>query len=204
MFHPIPFVAEGGAALPDTVFDHVLVNNAQVGRIAARYLLEAGCRNLAYLNNDAGHTSFAPRLKVFQEETGSAGARLRTYELPDRDLPEADYWTTLRLRADFTELIDRMLADGGMPDGIHVPTDQQAATLHALLRERGLGEGLVTISCNNDVPWLSTIHPRPATIDMRGEEIGRQALGRLLERIENPGGDFTVTLVTPRLVLPES
>ena len=45
--------------------------------------------------------------------------------------------------------------------------------------------------------------PTVGTIDLRNEEIGRLALKRLLERIENPAADFTVTLVAPRLVQGE-
>jgi DNA-binding LacI/PurR family transcriptional regulator len=72
--------------------------------------------------------------------------------------------------------------------------------LFVLMRERGIEQNVVTISCNNDFHWLNTIHPRPATIDLRQLEQAGLATARILQRIENPAGDPVVTLVMPKVV----
>ena len=204
IFHPVPMVALGGEPLDVPVFDQVAVNDRAVARLAVDYLRGRGCRRLGFLNHDSEHAAFVSRGNLFAETAVAGGATVSRHELPERAIDEAEMWTTARLRADFSELIEQMLAAGNrLPEGVFVPTDQQAAMLHALLRERGLGEGMVTISCNNDNAWLSAIHPRPATIALRAEERGRLAVERLVQRIRNPGASPVVTLVTPRLVTGE-
>jgi len=134
--------------------------------------------------------------------------RMSAEQSADTDLGsvEASMWTATRLRPGLTEQVDRLLAAPERPDGLFVPTDQQAAMVWSLLRERGVtpGKDLLTISVNNDAMWLDTMHPRPATIDTGSEEMGRQAVLRLLARIEHPQSDPLVTMVTPKLVEGEN
>ena len=122
--------------------------------------------------------------------------------MPRRDISEVDMWSMDQIRNDYTEMLNRMMNDGGLPDGIFVPTDQQCSVLHTILRERGAvpGKDLITISCNNDSQWLATMHPRPATIDLCTAEQGRLCFKRLEERIAKPEEDPIVTMVTPKIV----
>ncbi len=200
ILHPLPFVATGGSLMTETVFDHVLPNNPEAGRLAARYLRSRGCRSVCCLNPDAGHLSLHDRNEACRRQAAEDGLAVRVYESDPEANQDLERGGVPWLRAHLAALVDRMLADGGLPDGLFVPTDEQVSLLHALWRERGVEQVPVTISCNNDTRWLETIQPRPATIDLRTEEIGRLALSRLIARMENPAADFVVSLVAPRLV----
>lgn len=201
LFHPVPIVSPGGLPMDVPSFDQVVTNERAIATLAVDYLRGRGCRTLACANHDCKHATFGPRMALFEEFAAKSGSAARHYELPDRaNLQEADMWQASRLREDFSVLLDLMLADGELPDGVFLPTDQQAAVFHGHLRERGLEGRVTTVSCNNEDPWLSMIHPRPATIALRVEDRGRLAMGRLLQRILNPAMEPTVTLVTPRLV----
>jgi LacI family transcriptional regulator len=203
MFHPVPVVWQGGLMLDIPVVDQVLVNNRAVGILAADYFLKRGMRNVAYLNHDRQHSSFSMRFSLFRDQMKTAAdTAVRKYEVSDRDISELDMWSMDQVRSDFVELVEQMLADGPLPDGIYVPTDQQCAVLYSVLRERGImpGKDVVIVSCNNDAQWLVSMHPPPATIDACTYEQGQIAVKMLLDRINNPTLDPMVTMITPKVV----
>jgi DNA-binding LacI/PurR family transcriptional regulator len=203
IFHPLPVVWQGGLSLDIPVVDHVHINNRAIGVQAADYFLKRGLHDLAYLNHDKQHQSFPVRFTAFSETASKTeGTTVRQYEMPARDIPEPDMWSMDQMRIDYTELIDQMLQDGGLPEGIFIPTDQQCAIVHTILKERGFfpEKDVITISCNNDAQWLATMHPRPATIDLCSSEQGRQAAKRLFERINNPADDPIITMITPKII----
>jgi DNA-binding LacI/PurR family transcriptional regulator len=62
------------------------------------------------------------------------------------------------------------------------------------------------ISCNNELPFLNALYPRPATIDIRMRAIGRMAVNHLVY-LANQESDHTRearrTLAIPQLILPD-
>lgn len=207
--HPIPCVWQGGVELDVPVADQVLANSRVIGRLAADYLSRKGCRRPAYLNHDPFHVAFSMRWMCFVDRLGQAGMSPQRFEPTPSPNDEAgkwaaevDMWSATRLREGLIEQVDRMLAAPERPDGLFIPTDQQAAMVWSLLRDRGVtpGRDLVTISVNNEAVWLDALHPRPATIDPGNEEMGREAVRRLLGRIERPHDDPVTVMVAPKLI----
>ncbi|MEM6854285.1 MAG: substrate-binding domain-containing protein, partial [Planctomycetota bacterium] len=47
------------------------------------------------------------------------------------------------------------------------------------------GKGVTVIACDND-PALAGLNPQIATIDVRPDRIGKQAVEQLMSRIEKP------------------
>ncbi len=205
IFHPTPVVWQGGRPLDIPLVDHVTTNSRAAGILAADYMKRHHASDLVWMNHDAQHLAFPLLLSSFKERIEQTdGIRLRQYISPVSSLTETDMWSTRQIRDDYSILIDDMLSDGGIPDGIFVPTDQQCSILHALLKERGIvvGKDLLTISCNNDPQWLATMHPQPATIDLCSGEQGKVAVKTLLNRITKPSDDPLTIMVTPKLIEP--
>ncbi len=205
-FSSIPSIWVGGAPVTPPLIDQI-VNDARATALLALDYLAAKqkCADIAFINHDGLHTAFQQYRSMVEESAARRGLDCSIYELRRPSFTEQKLWSYERIRPDFSGLVDRMLADRGRPaHGIFVPTDQQAAMVHTLLRERGFvpGKDFTTISVNNDEPWLATLHPRPATIDMRPAEQGEIALNRLLERILDPLGHPQVTFIPPTLKLP--
>lgn len=206
LFHPFPQVWIGGL-IPDLqMVDHVSVRNAAVGRLAAKALIDHGCRHPAYLNHDPHHAAFPRRFDVFKEDLAAVGMNPMACTSPGKGLSDAEIWRSEKVRGDMRALVDELLAKQPDTDGIYTPSDQQAAVIHAALRERGIepGKDIVTVSCNNDEPWLTTMHPRPATIDPRPREQARLAIERLRGRLEHPQDDPVAVMVAPRLIAGEA
>ena len=200
---PLPLVACGGEPQDQPLADMVCTNNPAISHLAADYLRRRGCRQVAFLNHNPSHGALATRGRRFQEYLHGSGLKVMMVESPCPEPVSGDeLWTAKRVRADMEPLLDRALAAKTRPDGYFLPTDQQAAVVHHLLRERGFRPGVDVplISCGNDAPWLATMNPRTATIDPGVEMEGREAVRRLLARIDNPFDDPVVTLTTPRLI----
>ena len=210
--HPIPCVWQGGVELDIPIVDHVIPNSRVIARLAADYLLARGCRRPALLNHDPYHPTFGLRWTLFAEHLAKAGITARLFQpepvlrnQEDPSVVDAALWSATALRDGLAKQVDRMLAEPERPDGLFIPTDQSAAMVWSLLRERGVipGRDLITVSVNNDAAWMDTMHPRPATIDPGAEEMGRESARRLLARIERPHDDPVTVIVTPKLVKGE-
>jgi DNA-binding LacI/PurR family transcriptional regulator len=64
-----------------------------------------------------------------------------------------------------------------------------------------IGPALEIISCDNEEQFLSRVAPRPATIDINLELVGRRGVQQLLWRMRHPEARNRITvLVEPRLV----
>jgi DNA-binding LacI/PurR family transcriptional regulator len=100
-------------------------------------------------------------------------------------------------------VVDQLIsAEGGMPTGLFIPRDVITIGVYRSLRARGLkpGRDIDIISCDN-TPALDALEVRPATIDIRPEEIGRRAVEQLLWRIGNRDAPMNVTaLVEPQII----
>jgi LacI family transcriptional regulator len=187
--------------------DQVMQDCYQIGRLAASYLLERGHSRLAFLNLDTGHWPFRPVWQSFQagaEESSGEAVRLQS--------PASD-GTHVYERHSVAALADAFVKLSPRPTGLFIADDFQAALLQPALIERGVrfgrsgrGSGEVElISSNNEEAYLLGLYPRPATIDIRVESIGRKAVDLLLWRLGHSSfEDRIVTLVEPRLVSPES
>ena len=201
-FHPLPCIWIGGTASDAPIADQVVPHNRAAGRMAADYLIGCGCRHTAFLNHDPQHDSFVIRETAFVQHMAAAGIPVASPMMQTNGTEEAALWDTPRVRKGCQALIEQAFSGSVQPDGIFTPTDQQAAMVHQLLRERGLtpGKDVITISCNNDRQWLATLYPQPATIDLRAGTLGQEAAQRLAWRMDHPQSDPTVIMVAPRLV----
>jgi LacI family transcriptional regulator len=184
--------------------DQVMQDCYQIGRVASSYLLNRGHTRLALLNLDPGHWPFRPVWQSFlgaAEEAGAEAVRLQS--------PHSD-GSFIFDRSSIGALADAFAKLSPRPTGLFIADDFQAALLQPALMERGVKFGkdageVEVISSNNEEAYLLGLYPRPATIDIRVESIGRKAVDMLLWRLAHPSfEDRIVTLVEPKLVSAEA
>jgi LacI family transcriptional regulator len=185
--------------------DQVMQDTFEVGRLAALHLLERGHNRLAFLNLDHGHWPFKPVWHSFLGAAQEAGAHAALVEAPSSD------GSYIYERKSVAALADAFMALNPRPTGIFFADDFQAALLQPALIERGIRFGKAdggkteAVSSNNEEAYLLGLYPRPATIDIRVESIGRKAVDLLLWRLEHSSfEDRIVTLVEPRVVTAET
>lgn len=160
----------------------VAVDNRRGGRLAARRLLERGCRRLAVLAGPSGFAHVVERLEGF---TGA---------LPPGAKPTVG---TARQFAfgEGRRAMARLLADK-TPDGLFCCTDSLAIGALAAIAEAGLRvPDDVAVVGYDDVAQASVTVPPLTTVAQPTDEIAEQALALLLDPgLPNP------PLLAPRLV----
>jgi DNA-binding LacI/PurR family transcriptional regulator len=203
VFHPYPVVWVGAGNDAVRKFDCVHPDYREEAVIACNYLLQLGCRNLAFVNHLPSHSGFSLMREVFADMSAGNGCKLSVFEPDDSNVSEGPGWDMTYLHNTQNELLKKILSEQSLPDGIFLPTDQQAAVMHSLLREHGIEpeKDLHLVSCNNDHPWRMTMNPCPATIDNRPDQMGRAAVRQLMNRIQHPNEPLMRISVQPRLVI---
>lgn len=181
--------------------DRVSPDNHKIGVLACQYLVERGHQRIAAIDCDPSHFGFAARTQGFEEAAREAGAVFKTLTdgraMLERDQSSANGGTQ------YNAIVDQLLATPGpMPTGLFIPRDVLTIQLYRVLRRRGFepGRDIEIVSCDN-LPALDALDPRPTTIDVRPDEIGRRAVEQLIWRINQRDAPLNVTsLVEPRLV----
>ncbi|MGZ0712614.1 LacI family DNA-binding transcriptional regulator (plasmid) [Coraliomargarita sp. W4R53] len=175
----------------------VLTNNEAHGALAAAHLIEQGCRKLAYV---AHSYEFQPVTDRWQ---GVSQVAAKHSNVSATQLDPGGH-----LFADGYELGRRLAEDpDNMPDGIVAVTDALGNGILEGLSDHSdinVPEALAVIGCEGD---RNTERSRIglSTIDHPGVEMGRQAMLRLHDEIENPVTHVHSTLILePSLNVRES
>jgi DNA-binding LacI/PurR family transcriptional regulator len=201
-FHPLPCVWVGGSRPEKQIIDHVLADNSAIGTLAADYLLECGCKTAALIDHSPDHAGFDIRRKSFSQKLKKQGISVKQFTSQTKDINENELWSGGYIRKEISLLLDKILKSGPLPDGIFLQTDQQAAVLHALLRDRGIHpeKDVTLISCNNDEPWRTAMIPCPATIDPQPYAQGLECFSRLDSQIKFGTSTPCSILISPKLI----
>jgi DNA-binding LacI/PurR family transcriptional regulator len=171
--------------------------------------MDRGHTDLAYLNPLPHHPAFAERGEAIQKYVASQSGTITIIEghvaEDPADASKVPLHTIRNLLTDaiLDELVEQLLDSKPQPTGIFVPADLIAAMVQRCLVRRGIqvGESIEIISCNNEQSALAGLEPRPTTIDLRPDVIGRQAVEQLLWRIKHPFEPTVADIrVAPRLV----
>ena len=190
----ISCVSVMGSADEKEFFDHVTYNSESIGKIAAEYLLSKGHKTLLYLGCSGRHTSF---MSVVRKE--GAKAYEIFYEI--RELIDESGRMQLPNVVNFGNAIEKMKSLPKRPTAIFAPVDIIVAGLYHTLRHHDIipGKDVELVGVNNDSIYLNHFSPRPASVDIHPELVGRKAVERLLWRIDNPKEPLERILLEPEM-----
>lgn len=180
------------------------LDNAAVGRMAARAILQRGHRNVLYLTEQREDPAMQERLAGFlagMTRRSAAGINVTSLCIPDpREFDDAPGGRTQAFEHHLTEQL-RHLA----PTAIFAPSGGLAtliaSALQNLLRIDVPSECLVV---GLDVPWELPVAHRILQVHCPGYEIGRLAVDLLYARIEGKHVRNPVRLVRPQLIEPRT
>jgi LacI family transcriptional regulator len=176
------------------LFDHVTYDNSLVGELAARHLLARGHRRIAAVGsiddprvNDVcravveggGETFKISRSGLFLEK-GAAQS------------PNAE--VLLEISRQLSEMSPR-------PDALYVSADILMLGFYHALPKVGMrpGHDIEIVGTNNDAVFLDCLHPRPASVDIHAEAIGRRAVDQLYWRLDHPREPRQIVQLEPEL-----
>ncbi len=178
---------------------HVLYDNGPVGKMAADYLIKKGHRKLAFLNATPDHLAFLGRRDSFLSTVAACGLDAAVIE--SKAKPPYD---DVGLRAQ--PLLNELLQLNPRPTGVFCVSDDLMLAVYNGLLQRGIqpGKDMELIGCNNDAVRMEQMHPRPATIDLKLSQVGRQAADRLIWEMSHPDErDLSKIYIQPELIAAE-
>lgn len=175
----------------------VLMGNEFAGRIAARYLIDAGCRNAVTLTAPSINPGFSSRIEGFRFEFFAQERECGRIDLhPPREFE-------LCSPDELEQILHAALAAAEpFPDGIFSPEERLTALLHRTLCRLRPERWPRIISCNYTPEYLAGLYPRPASIDLGARMLAELALEELRRRIAGAAGraDNVAVIATPELV----
>ncbi len=189
----------------DAGADAILPGNRMAGKMAANYLLERGHQVMGFLNVDDRNPSYQARGEAFVKAVKGKGVKVRRLVLTG-DCSSDDDGTFAHLDSKVETAVKKLLTCDPRPTGLFVPSDLMTALVYRELIRCGvkLGKDIDVVSCDNEEAYLAGLYPRPATIDIAGEERGRRAVYELLVQSRFPDERRPVQLtVEPQLIVRE-
>ena len=189
----IPCVRIMGDVSENEFFDHVTYNDRNVGRLAAEYLLSKGHKRLAYFGSN-----LSIRYKSFKEMIEAAGGDL--IEFADDIVDESGKMQLPNVKG-IGNAIEKMKRLPKLPTAIFAAADVIVIGLYHTLKHYDIlpGKNIEIVGVNNDYGLLNHFTPRPASVDIHSEEIGRKAVERLLWRIDNSKEPLEKILLEPEM-----
>jgi DNA-binding LacI/PurR family transcriptional regulator len=184
----MPVVRVMGDLVGLSDMDHVGPDHLAVGALAYQYLAGQGCRNLAFVTRYPARDVIRARALGFATAALGAGIAPANYVVSTNALEARAFGSPVVSCSSIEEIAKRLASASPRPDGVFVSRDAEIVRLQPALQQLGVrvGEEMLLISCDNDDVRLSMIDPRPPSIDLSAEEIGRRALMRLCNRIRKP------------------
>lgn len=188
--------------------DFVGTNDYEVGALAAKSLLDAGHRDLAFINPKPDHHLFCRREDGFRAMARRGGASsVHSFCMA----PEEGWPLPLQApqNVDAVQaLVDKAIAAEPRPTGLFAAADSVAVLVYRALARRGyaVGDQFSLVSGNHDAALIAGLHPALATCDIDAFAIGQHAVRQLALRVESSSSELeaTETLLRPRMVLGES
>jgi LacI family transcriptional regulator len=195
------------ASLPDGCpIPRVGLSNAQLGRLAADKLFEAGHRRIALVAHSAEHEDMRARFDA-------ASARLRELGVPPqgilRCVGELPAQLLQGLPRDLTPALLPLLdlPPGERPTAIFAGNDVLAASVYRFAAAQGLripGDWSV-LGCDDDPGIAQMLHPALTTLRVDFEAVGEQAAAWLLQALDgHPPPPGTALLLPGEWVARES
>jgi DNA-binding LacI/PurR family transcriptional regulator len=179
--------------------DAVGINQEATGVIAAQYLYESGVRTAAVigqLNTRPIRTRTDSFVLRFQQMGGNI--------VPMR--PLRSFYTRSRTPDLFAVdvAVDDLFRTKKRADGIFVTSDCFVPEVYRELKRNSCQPGIdiKVIGCSNERDYFRDLAPKPATIDIRAEEIALRAVRQLWWRRQHPEAERFAVILEPRLVLP--
>lgn len=207
----------------------IMDDNYAGGRKIMRHLIEdCGHRKIAILTSRLTHTSHLLRYLAYRDALAEAGLEpyrndsfrdtdlygeykvfnsVISRQFSIRDIPRVG---TPVVAADTQidlgfEAVTRMIEAGDLPTAIFATSDSLAVGAVQALQRAGLRVPQdVAVAGYDDTALAEAVLPKLTTIRVNRAQIGREAVKKLAELIEDPGRDSETVYVSNELVIRES
>ena len=199
----LPIVRVMGGQLSPIDVDHVGADNAGVGNLAARHLIDQQLTELAFLTTEPTWDFSKLRAQGFLAGAQERALTPTVYVQSENKAALGLFGPRVVSEPNLASLVRRLASRARTSRlGIFISRDEETVQVYRHLREEGIepGKDVVIVSCDCDSVRLSTLHPQPASIDLQPCEIARHAVRRLVSKIKHRNEPPVRILVSPRLI----
>lgn len=178
----------------DEDYDSVSVDNIKGAEIATRHLIDNGCRHIAHITVDPEPVPARQRREGYEQALQSAGRSIvpeliaASRQRPYGFVEEAGY-----------EAMQMLLEREPACDGVFVATDTQALGALQKLQEADIAVPRQLAVVGFDGIAISE-YAHLSTLCQPMYEMGKQAVDKLLTRIQEPGRPQSHTVFAPHLI----
>lgn len=183
--------------------DVVGSNDYELGAMAARALMAAGHRRLAFVNPKPDHLLFQRREDGFRAAARRGGAA-SVHSLSES--PRQGWALPLQMPENVEavqNLVDEAIATEPAPTGLFAAADSVAVLIYRALATRGkkVGRDFSLVSGNHDGPLIAGLHPTLSTCDIDAFAIGEHSVRQLALRLQRgPTVPDSEIMLPPRWV----
>lgn len=200
----MPLIRVLGGELGPMELDQVGVDNSAIGYLAAKYLIDNGIKDFAFLTLHPDWAISQLRAQGFLAGANMVNGHVRSYLANPETRARGFFGTDVVTEATPELLIQRLKENHKGRTGLFVARDEETVLVYRLLRDAGLRphDDVLVISCDNEAARLQSLHPRPASINLSPADIAHRAVLRLISRIKHRTEPPVRILVSPSLSLP--
>lgn len=177
-------------------FDHVTYDDDKIGQVAADYLVARGHRRIVCL-----YTWRAGRCESFVRAARERGAEVE--EIIKTHLVDESGKVQILVRPKMEEVALEIAQMNPRPTAVYIGADIVAVGLHNALPAAGLRPGvdIEIVGTNNDATLLDHLDPRPASVDIHAEQVGRRAVEQLYWRLDHGREPPRIIKLDPEIAL---
>ncbi len=185
----------------DRVFEcnncvNVVIDNYRAGYDVTKHLIDQGCRKIVHVGGSLNRNVYNDRYRGYRQA------------LADNSIPFDDRMLILTDLGDSSgvAIINQLLGDGSMPDGIFTANDNTAVSIICELKKKGYRvPDDVAVAGFNDDPVSRIVEPNLTTVHYPGRAMGEVAASTIIRILDGTQYERVNSIIlTYELIIRES
>jgi LacI family transcriptional regulator len=183
----------------DLVMDCILTDNQCGGYVAAEHLIKSGHKEIGFLGDIYSSVSFYDRYQGYLKALRDYKMQLNErYSVIDKKLEDVAI-------DDISNIMSDIKNQGGLPTAYVCCNDAEAIVILKVMKNMGISiPGDISIVGFDDIETARNVTPELTTMKVQKELMGKRAVCKLLEKIEDEDGPAEKILLSASLVKRQS
>ncbi len=174
----------------------VIIDNFRAGYEATRHLIDEGCKKIVHIGGSMNRNVYLDRYRGYRQALSDASLPFDERQLIITNLSDSSG----------VDIINRLLSNGSMPDGIFTANDTSAVSLICELKNKGYRvPDDVAVAGFNDDPVSRIVEPNLTTVHYPGRAMGEVAASTIIRILEGTQYERVNSIIlTHELIIRES
>jgi len=184
--------------------DIAMVGSELIGRMAANYLFEKGCKHVAFLNPLYHHPGYRARCEGFNYFMFTNN--IKTEQLNDESIsPLKLYDLNINdVKAKTILLLEKLVSVKPLPQGLFLPNDRITSIAYSWFEQNDIKPNRdILIVSSDDEQNFHNYTNAPAVVSVKSEDVGQNAVEQLLIHSKTPDISSQIQVIMkPQMINP--